>query len=66
MRCMSATKASKQLSGMLDISGHLAQARAIDELFGLRKVDEYVAFIARNQRPKLAGRTGPPPRQTPR
>jgi hypothetical protein len=38
--------------GMLDISGHLAQARAIDELFGLRKVDEYVAFIARNQRPK--------------
>jgi Zn-dependent protease with chaperone function len=38
--------------GMLDVTAHLAQARAIDELFGQRKVDEYVAFVARNQRPK--------------
>jgi hypothetical protein len=38
--------------GLLDIQAHLAQARAIDELFGSRKVDEYVRFIAQNQRPK--------------
>ncbi|MGC4086442.1 MAG: M48 family metalloprotease [Polyangiaceae bacterium] len=38
--------------GLLDIQAHLAQARAIDELFGQRKVDEYVRFIAQNQRPK--------------
>jgi hypothetical protein len=38
--------------GLLDVAAHLAQARAIDEMFGLRKVDEYVAFVARNQRPK--------------
>ncbi|MFZ5889722.1 MAG: M48 family metalloprotease [Myxococcota bacterium] len=38
--------------GLLDIQAHLAQARAIDEVFGLRKVDEYIRFIAQNQRPK--------------
>lgn len=38
--------------GLLDIQAHMAQARAIDELFGSRKVDEYVRFIAQNQRPK--------------
>ncbi|HET9956941.1 MAG TPA: M48 family metalloprotease [Polyangiaceae bacterium] len=38
--------------GLLDIQAHLAQARAIDELFGSRKTDEYIQFIARNQRPK--------------
>jgi hypothetical protein len=38
--------------GMLDVTAHLAQARAIDEMFGMRKVDEYIAFVARHQRPK--------------
>lgn len=38
--------------GLLDIQAHLAQARAIDELFGSRKVDEYVRFIAQYQKPK--------------
>jgi len=38
--------------GLLDVAAHLAQARALDETFGSRKVDEYVAFVARNQRPK--------------
>jgi hypothetical protein len=38
--------------GLLDIQAHLAQAKAIDELFGSRKVDEYVRFIAQSQRPK--------------
>jgi hypothetical protein len=38
--------------GLLDIQAHLAQARAIDEIFGQRKVDEYIRYIAKNQRPK--------------
>jgi hypothetical protein len=38
--------------GLLDIQAHLAQARAIDELFGQRKVEAYVRFIAQTQRPK--------------
>ncbi len=38
--------------GLLDIEAHLAQAQASDELFGTRKVDEYIAFLAKNQRPK--------------
>ncbi|MBX3182491.1 MAG: M48 family metalloprotease [Polyangiaceae bacterium] len=37
--------------GLLDIESHLAQARANDELFGTRKVDEYIAFLAQHQRP---------------
>ena len=37
--------------GLLDIEAHLAQAKAYDELFGTRKVDEYIQFLARNQRP---------------
>jgi Zn-dependent protease with chaperone function len=37
--------------GLLDIAAHLARARAIDELAGSRKVDEYVRFFAQNQRP---------------
>jgi len=38
--------------GLLDIQAHLAQARAIDEVFGSRKADEYIRFVAQNQRPK--------------
>ncbi len=38
--------------GLLDIQAHLSQARAIDDLFGQRKADEYIRFIAQNQRPK--------------
>jgi hypothetical protein len=38
--------------GLFDIQAHLARARAHDELAGTRKVDEYIAFIARHQRPK--------------
>lgn len=36
--------------GLLEISAGLARARAIDELAGTRKVDEYIRFIAQNQR----------------
>src|SRR4030095_13417260 len=46
--------------GLLDIQAHLAQAKANDEIFGSRKVDEYCRFIARNQRPK-APVVQPPP-----
>jgi hypothetical protein len=38
--------------GLLEIQAFLARARAHDEMAGTRKVDEYIALIARNQRPK--------------
>ena len=38
--------------GLLDIEAHLAMAKATDEIFGTRKVDEYVRFVAQHQRPK--------------
>lgn len=38
--------------GLLEISAQLARAQAIDELAGTRKVDEYIQFLAQNQRPK--------------
>jgi Zn-dependent protease with chaperone function len=46
--------------GLLDIQAHLAQARAIDELFGSRKADEYIRFIAQNQKPKTPIAQPPP------
>ena len=38
--------------GLLDITGRLSAARATDDLFRTRKVDEYIAFLARYQRPR--------------
>ena len=50
------TKGGKSLmaitDGLLDIEGHLAQAKATDEIFGTNKTDEYIQFIAKNQKPK--------------
>lgn len=37
--------------GLLDVEAHIAQYRAIDELFGTRKVEEYEQLLAQNQRP---------------
>jgi hypothetical protein len=37
--------------GLLEIAGWLAQAQAHDSVFGTRKADEYIAFIARVQKP---------------
>jgi hypothetical protein len=37
--------------GMLEIVSFLAQAQADDDLYGTRKVDDYVAFLARAYRP---------------
>jgi len=38
--------------GLLDIEAHLSQARATDETFGSRKLNDYIQLIVRNQRPK--------------
>jgi Zn-dependent protease with chaperone function len=38
--------------GLLDISAHLAQCRATDDLFRTQKVDEYIQFVARYQQPQ--------------
>jgi hypothetical protein len=50
--CANGRAAMAISDGLLDIQAHLAQARAMDELFGTRKVDEYIRLIAQNQRPK--------------
>lgn len=50
--CASGRAAMAISDGLLEIQAQLAQARAIDELFGSRKVDEYIRFVAQNQRPK--------------
>lgn len=51
--CTQSGKTAMAISdGLLDVESHLAQARALDELFGSRKVDEYVRYLATNQRPK--------------
>lgn len=51
--CSRQGKAAMAISdGLLDIQAHLAQAQAIDELFGQQKVDAYVRLIAQHQRPK--------------
>lgn len=50
--CASGRAAMAISDGLLDIQAHLAQARALDELFGSRKVEEYIRLIAQNQRPK--------------
>ncbi|MBN1609674.1 MAG: M48 family metalloprotease [Polyangiaceae bacterium] len=38
--------------GLLEIAANLAQAKATDDIFGSRKLDEYIRFVAQNQRPK--------------
>jgi Zn-dependent protease with chaperone function len=38
--------------GLLEIAANLAQAKATDDVFGGRKLDEYIRFVAQNQRPK--------------
>lgn len=36
--------------GLYDIMGHLAQCKATDEKFGTNKTNEYIDFMAKNQR----------------
>ncbi len=49
--CISGKSMMAITDGLLDIEAHLAQAQASDELFGTRKVDEYISFLAKHQRP---------------
>lgn len=37
--------------GLLEITAYLARCAATDEIFGTRKADEYIQFLAQNQRP---------------
>lgn len=37
--------------GLLEIQAQIAQFKATDELFGTRKLDEYLRLLAQNQRP---------------
>ncbi|HZF56145.1 MAG TPA: proline-rich domain-containing protein [Polyangiaceae bacterium] len=37
--------------GLLEIEAHIAQFKATDEIFGTRKLDAYLAFLAQNQQP---------------
>jgi hypothetical protein len=50
--CNRGTAVMVVTDGLLDIMAHLAQSRANDDVFATRKVEEYIAFIARNQKPK--------------
>lgn len=37
--------------GLLDVTGHLAQFRATDEIFGTRQLDAYIQLVATQQKP---------------
>jgi hypothetical protein len=50
--CTETGKAVMAISdGLMEIQANLAQAQATDDIFGTRKVDEYIAFLAKNQKP---------------
>jgi len=49
--CSGGKAAMAITDGLLDISAHLAQAKANDEVFGTQKLDPYIALIAQHQRP---------------
>jgi hypothetical protein len=45
--------------GLMDVMAHLAQCKATDEIFGTRKTDEYIQYVAKNQK------SGAPPARPP-
>jgi hypothetical protein len=45
--------------GLMNVMAHLSQCKATDELFGTRKTDEYIQYVAKNQKPNM------PPAQPP-
>ncbi len=45
--------------GLMDVMAHLAQCRATDEIFGTHKTDEYIQYVAKNQK------AGAPPARPP-
>lgn len=50
--CSGSSAAMAITDGLLDITAHMAEAKATDELFRTRKLDDYIALVARNQQPK--------------
>src|SRR6185503_4133940 len=49
--CTEGGKAVMAISdGLMEIQANLAQAQATDDVFRTRKVDEYIAFLAKNQK----------------
>lgn len=51
--CISGKSLMAITDGMLEIESQLARAAANDEVFGTRLTDQYIQFIAKNQRPKM-------------
>ncbi|HET7540289.1 MAG TPA: M48 family metalloprotease [Polyangiaceae bacterium] len=50
--CTSSGHAAMAITdGLLDIEGHLSQARANDEIFGTHKLTDYIQLIVQQQRP---------------
>ena len=50
--CTSSGKAMMAITdGLLEIMANLARCAATDEVFGTRKTDEYIQFLAKHQRP---------------
>ena len=49
--CTQSGKAAVTITnGLQLVAAHLAEAQAVDELFGLRRVDEYIKYVAQNQK----------------
>ena len=47
-------------NGLLLVTAHLAEAQAVDELYGTRRVDDYIALVAKNQQPGQLVMAPPP------
>lgn len=59
--CSSSGKSAMAITdGLLLIGAGLAEAQAHDEIFGTRKVDEYIQFVATNMQPKQQIPNPPP------
>jgi hypothetical protein len=49
--CAESGKAAVTVTNGLElVAAHLAEAQAVDEIFGTRNVDNYIAYVAKNQR----------------
>jgi len=49
--CTQSGKAAVTVTnGLQLVAAHLAEAQAVDEIFGLKRVDEYIKYVAQNQK----------------
>jgi len=49
--CAQSGKAAVTVTNGLElVAAHLAEAQAVDEIYGTRNVDNYIAYVAKNQR----------------